>query len=137
MAVNDEFRSKRVKEISSFNARIHELRSALLPAVDVSVEKNREEDLEDFRLDMEAMLAAVIQEIMRFRLNKVNLKRCLQAMKQDCSEGQTEVLKKLSLVEAIVDASRNVSLMDLAGIEEVLNNSLSAFIAFLKSEIKG
>jgi hypothetical protein len=135
MAVNDEFRSKRVEEISLFNARIHELRSTLLPAVDITVENNLEEDLEDFQLDMEGMLETMMEELRGLRTNPAELKRYLQAMKQDCSQGQTEILNKLPEVEEMVDA--NVSLMDLGGIEETLNNSLSGFIALLKSKIKG
>jgi hypothetical protein len=133
MAVNDEFRSKRVEEISSFNVRIHELRCTLLPAVDISVEKNREEDLEDFRLDMEAMLETVIEELKGLRTYPAELKRCLQAMKQNCSEGETEVLNKLSEVEANV----NVSLMDLSDIEQTLTNQISLFMALLKRKVKG
>ena len=120
MAVNDEFRSKRAQEISSFNARIHKLRSTLLPAVDESVEKNREEDLEDFRLDMEGMLETVMEELKGLRTNPAELKRYLQEMKQDCSTRQIEILNKLSEVEANV----NVSLMDLSDIEQTLTNHI-------------
>jgi hypothetical protein len=133
MAVNDEFRSKRAQVFSSFNAHIHQLRSTLLPAVNVSFEKNREEDFEDFRLDMKGMLDAVMEELKGLRTNPAELKRYLQEMKQDCSEGQTEILNKLSEVEANV----NVSLMDLSDIEQTLNNQISLFMALLKRKVKG
>ena len=86
---------------------------------------------------MEAMLAAVMEEICGLRTNPAELKRYFQAMKQDCSTRQTEILNKLSEVEAIVDANHDVSLIDLAGIEQALNNSLSGFIALLRSKNTG
>jgi hypothetical protein len=137
MALNNEFRSKRAEEISSFNARILELRSVLLPAVGGSVEKNCEEDLEDLQLDMEESLAAMLEELKGLRTNPAELKRCLQVMKQDCCEGQTEIFNKLSEVEAIFDANHHVSVMDLVGIEQAIYNQLSAFPASLKNKSKG
>jgi hypothetical protein len=85
---------------------------------------------------MEGMLAAVMEELKGLRTNPAELKRCLQTMKQDCSTRQTEILHKLSEVEAIVDANHDVSLVDLAGIEEVLYNSLSLFMMVLNSNNK-
>jgi hypothetical protein len=137
MVVNEDFRSNMAEAIFNFHARIHEFQSELLPTVAVSVEKTRAEDLEDFQLDMEAMLAAVMEEICGLRMNPAEQKRCLQAMKQDCSEGQTEILNKLSEVEAMVDANHDVSLMDLAGIEQAINSDIFAFMASLKSKITG
>jgi hypothetical protein len=137
MVVNEEYRLNRAGTTFIFCDRIHEFQLKLLPAVDVSVEKTRAEDLEDFQLDMEAMVETMMEELSGYRMNPSELKRCLQAMKQDCSEGQTEISNKLSEVEAIVDANHDVSLMDLGGIEEVLYNSLYGFMALLKNKNTG
>jgi hypothetical protein len=135
MAVNDEFRSKRVREISSFNARIHELRSTLLPAVDVSVEKNREEDLEDFRLDMEAILETMMEELTSTRTNSTKFSICLKEIKDNCSEGQSEILKHLLELENKLLAGKKISVGEVAGIENAVNESMSVFAESLKSEV--
>jgi hypothetical protein len=70
-------------------------------------------------------------------MNPAELKSYFQAMKQDCSEGHTEILNKLSEVEAMVDANHDVSLIDMGGIEQALNNSLSEFMALLRSKNTG
>jgi hypothetical protein len=138
MIVSEEFRLNRAKAIFLFYGRIHELRSELLPALDVSIDKIREKDLEDFQLDMEAMLGAVMKELDSLRMNTTaELKRCLQAMKQDCSERQTNILNKLLEVESKIVENHLITLIDLAGIEEALHNQLSEFMAFLKSKNAG
>jgi len=67
------------------------------------------------------MLETVMEELKGLRTNPAELKRYLQAMKQDCSEGQTEILNKLSEVEANV----NVRLTDLSDIEQTLTNQIN------------
>jgi hypothetical protein len=133
MAVNEEFRSKRSKEFSSLNSRIHNLTSILLPS-DVSVEKLREEDLEDFQLEMDAMLEAVVEDVSALRTNSTQLKVYLQALREDCSIGQEDIANKLSDLEKKLAANQKISLADLGAIEQVVHNGVSGFMDSLKSE---
>jgi hypothetical protein len=134
MVLNEVFRRRKVDKLSLFHTRLHRLRLLLLPTVEVSVEKNREEDLDDFQLDLEAMFEAVMEEVSSLRTNGTQFKCCLQAMKQECSEGQKKILNKLSEVEAMVASNQTISSTVLADIKHVVRVSLSTFMESLKSE---
>jgi predicted RNA-binding Zn ribbon-like protein len=97
MAVNEEFRSKRSKEFSSLNSRIHDLRSVILPT-DVSVEKLREEDLEDFQLEMEEMLEAVVEDKSQ-PANDVRVKTWLQQLEDKVNTSATITEEELSKLQ--------------------------------------
>jgi hypothetical protein len=137
MVVNEEFRLNRAKVIFSFHASIHKLRLELLPPADVSVATLHDEDLEDFQRDMEAMLAVVINEVLGWRTKTAEIKLCLQAMKQDCSEGLTEILNKLGEVETKIAQNLTITVEDVASIKDVLNNHLTGFMTLLKSKKTG
>jgi hypothetical protein len=138
MVVNEEFRLNRAKLIFSYYSNIHKLRLELLPAVDVSFAKLHEEDMEDFQIDMKAMLAALINEALGLRTNTAELKSCLQEMKQDCSEGLTVMLNELcEEVETKIAKNLNITVKDLADIEEALKNHLSGFMTVFKSKKAG
>jgi DNA-binding ferritin-like protein (Dps family) len=101
------------------------------------VEEQRAEDLEIMKLDLEAMLEEVIEDLTDHQKgNTAEFKLLLQEMKSQCSEQQVEIVNKLVELERNDSANQKVTSGDITrGLHARVQEDVASFMNSLKNEL--
>jgi serine/threonine protein kinase len=134
--VNASLRGRTAEDFAAFNQRIQSSLYIWCPDRESDLERQREEDFEDFKLQMELMSQDLMHALSEAqRTGSRELQTLIQELKEDCDGQQVELMERLSAIESKVSANQKVTFRDLGAVEELLSQETERVLTAMREEL--